>query len=239
MNGWRGAWSLAKFEWRRDRVGMLIVVPFILYMLVFVYSFFDELHDPDNLAMSWTVDTLHLALLPILGFPANRMIMKAWREDAFTNKIVSWRILPISVRQIAAGRLIQLIGLLAIGNFAYFISLYTISDTLRGELDIASYVGFVLFWFGYAAGIAGSYAFLEQGFSGKTYTIGSFLYVFLYAGAGIVLYKGKHSIMLGMIRELQNGNWWYTAGSLVFGALMLLLVYYMTSMRLKVRSYIR
>ncbi|GFN29962.1 hypothetical protein [Paenibacillus xylaniclasticus] len=239
MNGWRGAWSLAKFEWRRERIGMMIMLLFICYLLMIVYSFFNNMNDPDTLKMSWTVDTLHLALLPILGFPMNRTIMRAWRENSFTNRIISLRTLPISVRQIVAGRLIQLMGTLALGQAVYFIALYAISDTLRGELDIGTYIGFVLFWFGYSAGIAGTYTFLEQGFSGKTYTLWSFLYLLLYFGTGYVLYNEKQSVTFGVIRELQHGNWWYTAGSLLFGVILILLVYIFTSMRLKVRSYSR
>jgi len=239
MNGWRGAWNLAKFEWRRDRVGMLITVPFILYMLMLLYQFYKDVNEASTSSMGWLVDILQLAWLPILGFPANRMLMKAWREDAFTNKIVGWRIMPISVRQIVAGRIIQLLGLLLGALLIYFIALYAISEPLREQLDIVSYAGYVLFWIGYAVGIAASYTFWEQGFSGKTYTIGSFFYVFLYMGAAVLMGRSGHSVTVGVMRELQGGNWWYTAGSLVFGALMLLLVYRLTCMRLQVRSYTR
>ncbi|EFM11247.1 conserved hypothetical protein [Paenibacillus curdlanolyticus YK9] len=240
MNDLQGAWHIAKHEWKKDWIGLLFILVFIGYMLTMTLPFFRNAFDPSqSFPFGWAVDFLQIAILPVLGFPMNRTLFRAWREDSFTNKIMHWRILPISVRQIVAARQIQLFGILSAALFIYFAVQYAISPTLQEHVGIVHYIGYSLCWFGYAMGIGATYTFWEQGFSGKLYTIASFGYVVIYFLIPTLMNSNEESISIRILTALESGNWWYTVGALLLAAILCAVSYWGSVRRLSVRVYNR
>ncbi|GMK40946.1 hypothetical protein PCCS19_40020 [Paenibacillus sp. CCS19] len=240
MNKWEGAWHVAKYEWRKDRVGMGITLLFVAYMLLVSRTFYiDVWSDQLDLSVTWLVDFAQLAILPLLGFPANRTTFKAWREDCYTRRLVQWRVLPISVNQLVMGRLIQITGLLTVGVLLYFAILYGSTAHLREQLGIGAYIGYVLIWFSYSIAIASMYSLWEQGFSGKKYMIICFAFAALYLAVAAVLGANDKSVSLYLLEQLADGNWWYPVVAIVASGAAVYGFYRLTCRRLRMRSFTR
>ncbi|MBD3922369.1 hypothetical protein H8B09_26690 [Paenibacillus sp. PR3] len=240
MNKWEGAWHVAKYEWRKDRVGMIITTLFIAYMLLVSRSFYmDAWSGQLDLSVIWLVDFAQLAILPMLGFPANRTTFKAWREDCYTRRLVQWRVLPISVSQLVMGRLIQLTGLLTIGLLLYFAILYGSAAPIREHIGVGPYIGYVIIWFSYSVAIASMYSMWEQGFSGKIYMVLCFGFAALYLTAAAVLGSNEKSISLYLLERMADGNWWYPVVAVVGSSAFVYGMYRLTCRRLRMRSFTR
>ena len=240
MKKWEGAWHLAKYEWRKDRVGMIITAVFVAYMLLVSRSFYvDVWSEKFDMSVTWLVDFVQLAILPLLGFPANRTTFKAWREDCYTRRIMQWRILPITLSQLVTSRLIQLTGLLLAGQLLYFAILYASTAPLREQLGFGSYLGYVLIWFSYSIAIASTYTLWEQGYSGKVYMNVCFAYAGLYLALAVVLNLNGKSVSLYLLERLAEGNWWYSAVAVVVSSAVVYGMYRLTCRRLQIRSFTR
>jgi hypothetical protein len=240
MNEWQGAWHLAKNEWRKERAGMIFTAFFIAYMLLMTNMFYlDAANEQADMSTSWQVDFVQLAILPMLGFPASRTMFRAWRDNCYTRKMIQWRTLPISTRQLVTGRLIQLGGLLAIGSFIYFAILYGITEPLREQIGIGSYFGYFIIWFSYSVAIASTYVFWEQGFSGKIYMLVCIGYAIIFLAIGFLLGAYDKSVTLQLLEAMAEGNWWYMVVAVIGSSAVVFAMYRLTCRRLQVRSFTR
>ncbi|QKS47636.1 hypothetical protein HUB94_25065 (plasmid) [Paenibacillus cellulosilyticus] len=240
MNKWEGAWHLAKYEWRKDRAGMLITAIFIAYMLLLSRTFYmDAWNNQANMSIDFLVDFTQLVILPLLGFPANRTMFKAWRDDCYTRKMVQWRTMPISLGQLVTGRLIQVAGLLSVGVVLYFVILYGSTEPLREHLGIGPFIGYVIIWFSYSVAMASTYTLWEQGYSGKIYMLICFAYSFVFLAITAVLGANDKSVSLYLLNKLADGNWWYPVVALIGSSAVVYGMYRLTCRRLRIRSFTR
>lgn len=239
MSVWKGAWYLAKHELYKDRWKSLISLAFIGYLLLFSVPLFSEaLSDEDAAALNWATDFIYLSLLPCLGFLMNQTMVRYWKNNAYTQKMAQWRTLPISSKQIALGRLIQLTIVLFAALFIFFALQYISVRMMGTEILISHFVSYALFWFGYSLAIAATYVYFEVGHSGKTYLFMSFVYIFIFLliSIGLAVFK-VGNVVLASLQAIERGNGWIVLIALAIGILTLFVGTKLIEKRLENRSY--
>lgn len=228
MNIRNGSWQLALHELKKDRWGYLFTLAFIFYLMLFLTpTFIEALEDRGRVVFIWIVDFFNITLLPVLGFVFNRSTMNYIKTDYHTQKLAQYRMMPIPLKNIVGGRLIQLWVVLTLSHIVYFTVTYLIINYVGEDLiTLTTYVLYALTWYSYSLAIAVTYVYWEIGYTAKLYLLVNFMYVGVYIILSIVitaLLKG--SISLYLIKALEQGNWWIPAlavlvaiGSFIGGA---------------------
>ncbi|GGG16293.1 hypothetical protein [Paenibacillus abyssi] len=236
MTTWQGAWQIVKHEIRRDKLGLLFSLMFFTYVAVILIPIFNERLESEAMGQNWLLDFMYLSLLPNLGFVMNRTMFRYWRDDPFTKKIAAWRTMPISPAHIAAARFI-LLSIVLIAGWLYFFSLeYIFISAFHEKLSFLQYIGFAAFWLGYALIFACQYVYLELGFSGKFYVSACFVYFALFGLLTYLINLSGDGAVFGVIKAVQNGQWWISALSLAVAVVALLFTNLMLRKRLAKRN---
>ncbi|MHA7965947.1 hypothetical protein ACX93W_17640 [Paenibacillus sp. CAU 1782] len=212
MNTWQGAWYFAKEEFRRGGWRHLMGVFFIFYLLLFLGGYFSSAMKDGELDsfIGWAMDFLAWGLFPLLGLLSSQVKGFYWKTDDYTNKVVGWRILPISNRQVALGRIFLLL-MNAIPTLGIFFTLFYLMTTqlYSVPLDLVGYLLFSLFWFSYAIAVAVIYTYIEIGFSGKFYFWFCLIFVVLLLGTSILLsYLVQYSVLVRVYELSRDGQGW-------------------------------
>lgn len=113
-----------------------------------------------------------------------REYFRVFSRDAFSERLIFMRSLPISSQIIIASRMISMCFALLFTVPAFFAPIYLLTDL--GGLGW-SYVWFVLIWVGYSLLGAGLWLLAEFGVQGKTYVVLSFASIPLIVGAVALL----------------------------------------------------
>jgi len=220
MNLWNGAWYLAGHEIKRERWGFVLTLFFIAYFVLFTAPSYQEaLIDREEKVFVWVIDFLNIAMLPVLGFCMNRANLNFCKNDYYTQKLQQWRTLPITLKQIVMGRLIQYWIILTSVFIIYFSMLYAYIALMGTEgLSLTTFVLYALTWYGYSMVVGVSYIYWELGTTGKVYFIISCLYIIGYFMLTILLLiLLKSSISVSVINALEEGQWWIPVIAVALG----------------------
>ncbi|QAY68052.1 hypothetical protein [Paenibacillus protaetiae] len=240
MKAWQGAWHIAKHEIRRKPLGSLFTLFFSGYMALTTYQQFDSSTGHETGGIISMMDFLMLTVFPVLAFSYNRMTFRCWREDTNTRRLAQWRTIPIPVASIVLGRMLQMVFHLLPAMILYFTIQYVTHPELRTSTHLGHYFLFGLFWFFYALGMAVVYLYLELGYSGKQYLLFTILIFFIIGIVTTVIAIGPHIHLVRKVLEAEaDGQWGYTAVSLLFSAVMLFSGYKIIPVRLRNRSYLK
>lgn len=229
MNTWQGAWYFAKEEFRRGGWRHLLSVFFIFYLLLFLGGYFSEgiKEGETDSFIGWTMDFLAWGLFPLLGLLSSQVKGFYWKSDDYTNRVVGWRIIPISNRQIALGRIFLLL-MNAIPSLSIFFILFyfTTTQLYNVPLDLTGYLLFSLFWFGYAIAMAVIYTYIEIGFSGVFYFWFCIVFVLLLLGASILIsHFGQYSVLVRVYELCRDGKGWISLIALGVAAIAVFISY--------------
>lgn len=239
MGLWKGAWYLAKHELARDGWKSLFTLLFVGYLLLFTVPMMNNvlIGDSDQM-MNWATDFLYLTFLPILGFVINQTMMRYWKEDSYTRKMALWRILPISSRQIALGRIIQLSVVLFCAHLVYFILQFVLVRSMGAELSVVTFIQYAVFWFGYSLTIAIIYVYWEIGHSGKTYFFSNLIYiaVLLIVTVCFTTFNGG-TMVASTLHAIEDGSWWLPIIAIAVCVIAILIGVNRIENRLESRSY--
>jgi hypothetical protein len=115
--------------------------------------------------------------------------MAPWR-DFFTQQMAFFRSMPIPVRDLVRSRAMTMLVTLAFAAPVFFAPAYLISGSLRAEVAVLDYLGFVLFWVGYALLAGGAHLCVELTMSGKLLFAMQCVVVAAIFAALFVLYVG-------------------------------------------------
>ncbi|WP_138754202.1 hypothetical protein [Paenibacillus sinopodophylli] len=240
MGLWKGAWYLARHELVRDGWKSLFTLLFVGYLLLFtVPMMYSSLTGDTNQMMNWATDFLYLTFLPILGFVINQTMMRFWKENSYTRKMALWRILPISSRQIALGRIIQLFIVLFCAQFVYFSMQFIIVRMMGADVSVGTFILYAVFWFGYSLATAITYVYWEIGHSGKMYFISNLIYIAIMLVVSISFTTIKGWNMVGSsLQAIQNGSWWMPIVAIAAGVAAVFIGVNRIEHRLEKRSYL-
>lgn len=238
MNVWKGAWFLAKHELKKDRWKNLFTLALVGYLLLFTVPMLLNKGDEDAASFNWAMDFIYLSLLPILGFCVNSSMKSYWKTDAYTNRMAQWRTMPISSKQIALGRMIQLVIILFLAQLIFFGLQYLFLALSGTDINIGSFVLYGLFWFAYSLTIATTYVYWELGHSGKAYLYISIIYIIIYliATIGLALLHVE-SLTLTTLQAVENGDWWIVIAIAAIAVLAVVIGTNRIESRLEKRSY--
>ncbi|NIK79568.1 fumarate reductase subunit D [Paenibacillus castaneae] len=238
MNVWKGAWFLAKHELAKDRWKSLISLLIVGYLLLFTVPLFLDANSDETGSINWAMDFVYLTILPCLAFCFNQSMMRYWKNDAYTHKIAQWRTMPISSKQIAIGRLIQLTIVLFVTQLVFFSLQYLIVYMNDVNISIGYFALYGLLWFAYSLTIASMYVYWELGHTGKTYFIMNLLYILLYLILTLCLALLKiGNIVITSLHFIEDGNGWIVLVALAITALALFIGMKRIENRLEKRSY--
>ncbi|MFF2091567.1 hypothetical protein [Paenibacillus sp. NPDC058174] len=206
-------------------------------MAVVTMGFFQfEEKVPDSVI--WFLDYAFILIFPNFGFAMNRTTMRAWKEDGFTDKLAEWRSMPIPLKDLILGRMLQLFIILLPMVVLFFSIQYLSIPSLRDNIDLGTYGLFALFWFCFAIGIAVTYIFFELGYSSRMYSIYCIVLMIIVGSILVGIKLAGVNVVLGLLRELQAGHWWYTAGAMLYAVIALAAGYAIIVNRLRKRSFI-
>lgn len=234
MSVWRGAKLLVRYEWATAGYGVIFNLVLIAFFGIVTTPLFLELREGEAFepVSAGIMNFMMFAILPCLGFFMNKTTFNGWQEDYVSCRLAAFRQLPISFRQLAAGKLLTVMTLF-IPSIVLFIGLQyaLLLNQLLSPLEM---LNFLLFWMGYGVGTAVCYAFLEMTMDGKKYFAVSFVLSFLFLGIGYLMALMNWNIMLWLINQANRGNWIPTAAALAVGVIV-----YMSMYNLLVRSLSR
>ncbi|OMF32254.1 hypothetical protein BK133_14625 [Paenibacillus sp. FSL H8-0548] len=220
MGLWKGAWYLAKHELVKDRWKSLFTLVMIGYVLLFTVPLINDVVQGEEGGMAtWAADFIYLTILPCLGFVMNQTMMRYWKEDTYTKKLGQWRTLPISSKQIALGRIIQLTIVLFLSQLVFFTLQFLFVRGMGADIDAGSFILYGLFWFGYSLTMAIAYVYWEVGHSGKTYFLFNFIYIIVLLVISLCLTLFKiGNVVVTTLNEIESGNWWITLAVIAVSA---------------------
>ncbi|MGO4108314.1 hypothetical protein [Paenibacillus sp. YAF4_2] len=236
MNTRQGAWHIAKHELSRDWIGIVFTALFCVYLSLITIGVYND--EDGAKALPWILDTVFIVTFPSLGFVMNRTTMKFWKDDTFTGKLAEWRTLPIPLTQLVIGRLMQLVIVLTVVLTLFFTFQYILVDRLHDQISIGAYLLFALFWYFYALSMAVTYVYWEIGHTGKVYALFCYISVVVFALICLVIGLAKASVVLGLLNEVKEGHWWYTAAAFLVCVITLFSGFRIIKKRLKHRHYI-
>jgi len=217
---WKGAWYLAKHELAKDRWKSLFTLFFIGYLLLFTVPLLNDVVDGENGEMlGWATDFIYLTILPCLGFVLNQTMMGYWKHNSYTKKMAHWRTLPISSKQIALGRIIQLAIVLFSAQLLFFSLQFLFVRYMGADISAGHFALYGLFWFGYSLTVSIAYAYWEVGYSGKMYFFFNLIYiaVLLVISIGLAVFK-LGNVVITSLHAIVDGDWWIVLAAIALSA---------------------
>ena len=239
MGLWKGSWYLAKHELAKDGWKSLFTLLFIGYLLLFTVPLLnDALNGEKESLIGWAADFIYLTILPVLGFVVNQTMMRYWKENSYTRKMAYWRILPISSKQIALGRIIQLAIVLFAAQLVFFILQFLLVRNMGADISAGHFALYGLFWFGYSLTIAITYVYWEVGHNGKMYFFSNLAYMVILLAVSVSLAIFKlGNVVVTTLQAIVDGSWWLALAAIVVSAIAVFIGVNRIEKRLEQRSY--
>lgn len=239
MNTWQGAWFLAKDELKRARWKHLVTLIFIGYLALFLIPMFEEgLEAKDAFSVYWALDFVTLTLLPSLGLMSTQGMGFYWKIDSYTKKLAIWRTMPISIKQIALGRVMLLLVNGVTAQIIFFIIFYFAGRSIISSIELDTYIPFALLWIGYSTASGIIYIYVETGYSGKVYFWFCMIITFVYLGTMIFYtFLLKQSLVLASFEAIGNGAWWISFIGIALAVLAIAIGRPIIEKKLRTRSY--
>ncbi|WP_248929922.1 ABC-2 transporter permease [Paenibacillus hamazuiensis] len=217
MSTWRGSWLLLRYEWRINRLGSLGTFFMATYIAVVTFPLYEAAEFPNKPFLTGVLDFVMLCVVPCFGFFMNQHTFRNMKEDYTARKLAAMRALPITVKQIAGGRLLSAMFLLVPVWLYFFVLMYLLSGWFR-EKSWDQLLNYALFWLGYAVFMSVVYLIMEFGLTGRHYFLLCFgcLPVFVVV---VLLYRLFGQSLVGdLLTAAGAGNWWPTLGSMLAAA---------------------
>ncbi|WP_123043209.1 hypothetical protein [Cohnella candidum] len=240
MSGWKAAWAMAMFGWRKEWLGMLFTFLFALYCGGMTGVSLNELlSDPaGSSGMFVMVDWMYLMVFPAFGLLMNRTAFKISRDDVYTKKIAHWRTMPIPLQTIVKARMLNALLMVPIIGLAFLLLQYGVSSALRDRMSLVGWLAAGFVWMCYAFAMNAVLIWLELGCSGKRY-------VWYYWGfvaacmivSAILAFGGVHLVRETMI-QIDAGHYYILPAGLAIAAAALYAGYRLTLKRMRERSYV-
>lgn len=206
LSTWQGAKLLVKYDWMSIGYGWLFNIAMLFYFIVTTTPLITQLRDLELVdSSSWAIDFIMLAIIPVLGFFMNMTTIGNWKQAKVARKLARFRLLPISYRQIAVGRILTMVTILAPSLLIYFGTQYVL--VYHDFLTPLQFLNFSLQWLGYGIAIGCYYAFLELGFTGKAYFWSCIIIMFLILGVAIFLAFNRYALVIHQLKAVQAGDW--------------------------------
>lgn len=213
----RDAWVIFKRDLKIEKYLLLVSLIFMGYLGVMIgVPIEGQLGDQNEL--SPIGDILLLTLIPMLGFYFSKKSFKYLTEDSYTQMLVYLRSLPISPKVIMSYRYIQMFTAFIINGVIFFSIMYGISDQLRLEMSIGTYICFALTWIGYALAISGIFIHLELMYSGRRYFWLSMALMGIVVVIGIIIRLLGGNLLLYTVRVTKE---WGILSPVMWGALVI------------------
>jgi hypothetical protein len=186
LDNWRDGWVIFRKDLRSDRMFILFNVLFMLYTGIMIsFSFQDA--DEVKMVLRPIADFMMLMMIPFTGFYFSRRSFSYIKENSYTTMLVYYRSLPIPVKAIMKGRLIQFFTAFMFNGLVFFTVMYLMSQGLRGMLNLEQYIVFALTWAGFGILINGIYIYFELLNSGRMYLWVSFILTSLIVGSALII----------------------------------------------------
>jgi hypothetical protein len=239
MGLWKGAWYLAKHELARDRWKSLLSIFFIGYLLLFTVPLLNDVIEGNKeKALYWAADFVYLTLFPCMGFILNQAMMRYWKDNSYTKKLAYWRTLPISSRQIALGRIMQLAIVLFATQLLFFIIQFIFIREMGADISALHFAIYGLFWFGYSLSMAIAYVYWEVGHTGKIYFLFNMVYIFVLLVLSSCLTVMMDGNIVGLsLQAITNGHWWIALATIAISVAAIFIGVNRIENRLEKRSY--
>ncbi len=239
MSDWRGAWYLARCDLKKNKWGLLILAALLLYLMLFLLPMHKEIVTGERIGIAtWALDYIYMTLLPCLGLMSRQLMRFYWKTDPYTKKLASLRIMPISLKQIAMGRLIQLMVMLLPAQAIFYILYYYGIRMMEIETSLSSYLLHTFLWLGYSMIYSIAVIYLETGYSGKKYSIiyCLLMFVLLVFTVTYAITTGE-SIVIQLMQAIDKGYWWISAVGIAAGIAALPIGCRAITKRLERRQY--
>ncbi|MFF2890424.1 hypothetical protein [Paenibacillus sp. NPDC057967] len=238
MNTWQGAWCLAKEELRRIRWKHIVTLIFIGYLLIFLVPMFADSREDNSTFAFWAMDFITVSLLPMLGLMSTQNSGIYWKMDSFTRKLAAWRTMPITIKQIALGRIVLYLTNGLIAKIVFFTSYYLFARSLGANMRLMDFVLYALFWISLSVAIGIIYLYFETGYSGiKYFWVCMVISLLLLAGMVLYSYTTRDSLVILSYEIIQQGGWWLPLIGVLLGAASFMIVRRAMEKKLRTRSY--
>ncbi|ASS68527.1 MULTISPECIES: hypothetical protein [unclassified Paenibacillus] len=206
MSTWQGAKLLVKYDWMSIGFGWLFNIAMLFYFIVTTTPLIMQLREGGQAdSFAWVIDFIMLAIIPVLGFFMNMTTIGNWKQAKVARKIARIRLLPISYRQIALGRLLTMATIFTPTLLIYFGVQYVL--VYHEFLTPLQFLNFGLQWYGYGIAVGSLYALMEMGLGGKAYLMYCFIIVVLILGVAILLSFNRIALVNHQLQAVQEGNW--------------------------------
>lgn len=208
--------GIKKVRWKH-----LLTLIIIGYLTLFMTSMLPVAIKGEDVGLvNWGIDFVTFSMLPILGFMSTQTTGFYWKTDAFTKKLIVWRIMPIPVKQIALGRFLIFITILLPALVLLFILLFVTLRANTSEIALLPFSMFAIFWTGYAITVGLIYLYFELTQSGKVYFWFSTLLLFGFLAIMIIYtFTFKQSVVIMTYNTFVQGNWWVALISILISVL--------------------
>ena len=188
----------------------------------------------------WSPSALLLDFLFLIGL-STLPRLGAWISNnrdmsALDDHLIFLRRLPLTVRELIAGRILTISLSATVVSVALLLLPYLLSQPFRAQLGASGYLLFVAFWVGYALVMESVGLFTELGLGGRT---GVFIYTTLLAliGSFVGYSAGAEVSVLGRVIELiQTYGFLPGPATLLLGVLALTLSSWATTRLLNRRD---
>jgi hypothetical protein len=213
VNGFAGAFWLAKNEVRRAWLSHVLTGLLVLFLGFFVAVSLSGVFELEGFGVggqrveehynAFFSDYLFLLVCAFLGVNViSRDYTLVWR-DTFSSRLLFLRSLPIPAGSLVGSRVISMLFALVLGAPAFLLPVFFLTDL--GELG-TSYLPFAGIWIGYGLLGSGLCLLLELTVNGKVYTLISFGFAASLMAVVALLEWTLDLSLVGRTAELAQSN---------------------------------
>lgn len=221
MSTWKGAWLLLRYEWRQNWLGSLATLLLATYIVAFTFPLYKVNDFSQEAFLAGTIDFIMLCIVPCLGFFMNQTTFRNVKEDYTARKLAAMRAMPITVKQIAAGRVMSMLSLL-LPMWIYFFTMIFLLSGWFFQQSWVQLLSYALFWLGYAVFMSVVYLIMELGFASRKYLLSCIGTLPLFAAVVLLCRLSGHSLVGDLLGAAAVHNWWPALGALLAGAVSIL-----------------
>lgn len=194
METWNESLFLMRKEWRNDRRYFLLNILLMIYLAGCIALFLaDKGEGEARHTTRAVVDTLFLAVVPMMGFFASKRSMRCMQDNSYTQMLLYYKTLPIPFKSVVTSRVLQALSALIINGILFYGVFYLAAKGLNYPINGWGYMAFALTWTGFALLMTGPYMYFEFLHSGRVYM-------------GMCLVHGILSILAAVVIAYSKGN---------------------------------
>ncbi|TJY40801.1 hypothetical protein E5161_16820 [Cohnella pontilimi] len=221
MTGWKAVWTIARFGWKRDWIGVMITFLFAMYVggsIAFNLQYLLTENEP-LWAMNMLVDWLYLMTFPAFGCLMNRTSFAIWRDDVYTRRIAHWRTMPIPLASIVQARLLQSVFQLPLIGFPFLFLQYALSPGLQELVSPMQLAAVGVIWICYSVVVNTVLVWLELSTSGKRYVQGYLMFILLCVAAAVICRLADVQLFRETLKLIESGQYgWLPVFAVIAGA---------------------